>query len=657
LTTQVRTSEYKEITLKGIDSSTSSEALNYIQNVLVPPAINLLQAALKVVPLSAPITIKSNTVCSGKVDTPSIYKTEGVSADLVLFITTSNDPSTNYVASAVFCSLSQENGRPLVGRLNYNLYYFEPTTNDVNIESHVYTTIHEMIHALGFSSGLYSTYINPATNKRLTGHVRSKTVNGGQVQYINLPPLTKRLREHFNCPTLEGAYLENQGGSLSAGSHFERRIFFNEFMTGSGIRDVKITEFTLALLEGTGWYEVDYTYAEPITYGKNKGCDFLDTPCVDQTGKSAFPEFCSPLTSMQPYWTRRGVGVCGAQSVTTSASLLSRYNYWGDNTVVTDVYADNCPNVRIYINLDCEDSTLQTFATLGNKESYGFGSKGFTGTLNSGSFPLTSTFGYCFQPQCTLQSSGDYELKVKIGSSWVTCNKEGPVNAPSRSGVSGKLDCPDPNDFCNQIETEGNCRGGCFGKGSCVNKQCQCEDGWGFHDCIKKTYTDNCERCAGSDPWRTSCYGDTCECNPNNATCACELGLKTGSVCTGGDVGSGVDTGEVSFTASSGSSKKPTVFIIAGSAGGVVAVIALFFIVRFGRRISKTRAETAKVESYKEKDPGNSGDSGRQVQETITITINAKENPSIHDVDVESLNVAPSLNTEVDVDSQNRMMA
>ena len=31
-------------------------------------------------------------------------------------------------------------------------------------------------------------------------------------------------RAHFNCPTLGGVELENQGGSGTAGSHWEKRI-------------------------------------------------------------------------------------------------------------------------------------------------------------------------------------------------------------------------------------------------------------------------------------------------------------------------------------------------------------------------------------------------------------------------------------------------
>jgi len=40
--------------------------------------------------------------------------------------------------------------------------------------------------------------------------------------------LTTRLRTYFGCSTLEGAFLENQGSSGSALSHWERKTFFNE---------------------------------------------------------------------------------------------------------------------------------------------------------------------------------------------------------------------------------------------------------------------------------------------------------------------------------------------------------------------------------------------------------------------------------------------
>lgn len=39
------------------------------------------------------------------------------------------------------------------------------------------------------------------------------------------PRVKEEARTHFNCPTLEGAELENQGGEGTALTHWEKRIF------------------------------------------------------------------------------------------------------------------------------------------------------------------------------------------------------------------------------------------------------------------------------------------------------------------------------------------------------------------------------------------------------------------------------------------------
>ena len=59
---------------------------------------------------------------------------------------------------------------------------------------------------------------------------------------------------YFGCPTVNGGTLENEGGSGSAGSHWERVTFGNEGMTASEFPDSVFSIFTLKLMKGTGWY-------------------------------------------------------------------------------------------------------------------------------------------------------------------------------------------------------------------------------------------------------------------------------------------------------------------------------------------------------------------------------------------------------------------
>ena len=62
-----------------------------------------------------------------------------------------------------------------------------------------------------------------------------------------------RSREHFGCDSLEGAEIEDGGGGGTAGSHFEKRIFMNEFMTGTASKSPIFSAITLALFEDSGW--------------------------------------------------------------------------------------------------------------------------------------------------------------------------------------------------------------------------------------------------------------------------------------------------------------------------------------------------------------------------------------------------------------------
>ena len=73
------------------------------------------------------------------------------------------------------------------------------------------------------------------------------------------PRVVRAVREHFACPTLEGAELEDQGGDGTAFTHWEKRIFQNEAMTGTVHTENPVySRLTFALLEDSGWYLPNY---------------------------------------------------------------------------------------------------------------------------------------------------------------------------------------------------------------------------------------------------------------------------------------------------------------------------------------------------------------------------------------------------------------
>lgn len=99
-------------------------------------------------------------------------------------------------------------------------------------------------------------------------------------------------KKHFFCEALEGIELEYFGGIGSAYSHWSKRILNTEFMIADSYGENYISNFTLALMEDSGWYKVDYTKSQDIPWGKAKGCEFLEEKCIRRMqAKSIFSSF------------------------------------------------------------------------------------------------------------------------------------------------------------------------------------------------------------------------------------------------------------------------------------------------------------------------------------------------------------------------------
>lgn len=74
------------------------------------------------------------------------------------------------------------------------------------------------------------------------------------------------MRTHYNCPSLEGLELEDEGGFNIKDNHWERRVAEEDLMIGIIDSHQGISNFTFALLEGTGWYKRNnFEWAHRIT--------------------------------------------------------------------------------------------------------------------------------------------------------------------------------------------------------------------------------------------------------------------------------------------------------------------------------------------------------------------------------------------------------
>jgi len=254
------------------------------------------------------------------------------------------------------------------------------------------------------------------------------------------------------------APLENEGGSGSAGAHFERRIFFNEFMTASEMFDGKISEFTLALLEGTGWYVINYANADPFYVGKGQGCEYFYGKCVNNRGQPNFPEFCAGEGSRLCSNTNNGIAICSADS-----------------------FSDNCPMPHAEYDYDCRNPQAREIAELlPELQVFGpnAGSKCFMGDVVNQGRRANQQSTYCLNYKCN-GTGASTTLDIIVGKSVAKCTQKGKVTVP---GFSGSMDCPDPLAFCSVVD-EKSCPRGCTGRGKCVDGKCQCNQGFKGFDC------------------------------------------------------------------------------------------------------------------------------------------------------------------------------
>ena len=215
----------------------------------------------------------------------------GVQADLVVFLTDKSDSfasGLNLEAWSTTCFIDKPvNNRPVAGQLN--ILSDRVDLSLTKTRPLYQTLLHEITHILVFSSTLYDYFIDSSGNALGRSNIfQNRTVRGKTTSFLVLPTLKAEVAAHFGCADIFGAEVEDEGSSASAANHFERRIFGDELMTSSSLIDSSYSRMTLALLKDSGWYEVDFSKADGYKYGKSLGCNFLNTPCI-QNGKSVFP--------------------------------------------------------------------------------------------------------------------------------------------------------------------------------------------------------------------------------------------------------------------------------------------------------------------------------------------------------------------------------
>jgi len=422
----------------------SEEFLNYVKVELIPVTSYLQAAVSNKYPLTSPITITKDTVC-GRATPQGLLN--GADTDLYVIYNSKTDTGS-WVASATSCQVSTGVRRPTIITIGLNVRTLnvasinDPLTHDVNIN----TLTHEYIHGLGLN-GVYFNYFVDSNGNALSGHVKKVTLSGIERTVLDLPSLTTRIRNFIGCSSIPGYFLTESGSA-----HPDERFFRWDIMANGASTGAKISQFTLGFLEGTGWYSIDYSYAEPYFFGQGQGCTFYGDGLV----ASNMEEYCTGTDKACTEVGDSG-GYCNG------STDLEGYK------VVTAQPLMNCENPRGV-----------SYTSLASQQVYGrgLGSKCFTGTLTTSKTKVASQNTYCLTYECS-GSGTSTQLQLNFGSTGVTCTEKGPKSV---DGYSGQINCPDPVAYCQTVGRK-TCPRNCMGRGSCVSGKCVCKSGFKGTDC------------------------------------------------------------------------------------------------------------------------------------------------------------------------------
>ena len=510
----------------GAISELSASKQNFLQNQLLPAAVRWLGTALMVKPAAA--NIKASRFCSSVFETSGVCHTEGAlpscgtasngaslpiaadlldelrfcnicddsgscsgcdtspagagaAADFVLFASAVSTAgcSGSTLAYAGTCQRDQHD-RPVFGHANFCPASVDDTA--ASWESQLATALHELVHALGFSSGSWplfryddgsprtirgddglpkrtavtcvdgstQTIRKPSTNTIALGSERGLTVNR-----MVTPRVVSVVKDIFGCSSLVGAELENQptgGAGACFGSHWEQRLFMNELMAPVDSHVAIKSALTLAALEDSGWFRANYSVAEPLLWGRGKGCSYVTSPCVSGGGTAALDGMCTSAGATGCTADYRARGYCNL--VTYPEDLPLANQYFADPKLGGAVtQADHCPHYRSYASGQCAAPGNSPSARgLRNYRAESYGASAYCMGPSSLSqevdgWVTTATPGpSCHETRCTAGGLLEIKLVLSDGTTeaWVTCTSPGQtINGRDVSpSISGTVTCP-----------------------------------------------------------------------------------------------------------------------------------------------------------------------------------------------------------------------
>ncbi|WIA20451.1 hypothetical protein OEZ85_004860 [Tetradesmus obliquus] len=228
--------------------------------------------------------IAAYTQCSTRGGCEKFPGGTGEATDYYLYVTALNDEacSSGAAAWALPCLFDPATNRPLLGTANLCRAALEQDS-----DAAAAVLVHELHHALGFTDQLFDKFIDEAGQPIPKEKVVQmfQTPYGERRAMVITPTVAKEAQAQFGCDTVPGAALEDEGGSGSAMAHWEYKWFQGEIMVATNLfgahgRPATLSRITLAFMQDSGWYDVNWGEVGFLDWGWQAGCDFVGKTCT-----------------------------------------------------------------------------------------------------------------------------------------------------------------------------------------------------------------------------------------------------------------------------------------------------------------------------------------------------------------------------------------
>ncbi|KAG5471752.1 hypothetical protein LSCM4_03305 [Leishmania orientalis] len=437
-------------------------------NSILPQAVDMHAKRLKVRPLAADTSIVVNSMPGsycGSFTVPTAHRTTGVpNADFVVYVAAGpTSTPKSFIAWAVACQYYPDTAtitsRPAVGAIYFNPRYLPTSPGEDQEEIDLYggnpsrstdglrrAAAHELLHALGFTSGVFKARGMLAVIPSLRGKANVPVLNSSAVRAA-----AKAKYNISDTDTFYGVELEDQGAVGASLSHWKRRTAKDELMAPV-LGLARYSSLSLAALEDMGFYKVSFEKAEPVDLGATAGGKLFTEPCLTDGITNAPMVFCDTLSSWVRSCTadRLSIGRC---AFTTYSSALPGYAQYFPNQPTLGgslSYSDYCPVIQSFSNTGCGRGSLGAMPG----SVTGDNARCFDTTDLMVKSTFTHPGAICAKVHCSNESR-TYGVLVSGANSWLSCGAGGAgvrvepaVSSPNMFVEGGVISCPPYDDVC-----------------------------------------------------------------------------------------------------------------------------------------------------------------------------------------------------------------